>query len=129
MLLSLAVWFVLPLGWVSLCSTGPVVMFCPTDGIVEHLLVLEHLIYLHVAGMISGIIPEGTNLRLVVSLPVVIHLGDEFHHLLMIPLSGSLHFLLILFLDLSGLLGWLCCIQRQSQGCSCQHHHYLIHCF
>ena len=63
-------------------------------------------------GMISGIIPEGTNLRLVVSLPVVIHLGDEFHHLLMVPFLGSLHFLLILFLDLSGLLGWLCCIQR-----------------
>ena len=41
----------------------------------------------------------------------------------MIPLLGSLHFLFVLFLDLSGLLGWLCCIQRQSQGCSSQHHH------
>ena len=127
MQLALAVWFVLPLGGVSLCGTTPVVVFCPTDGVVEHLLVLEHLIYLHVAGMISGIIPEGTNLWFVVSLPVVIHLGDEFHHLFMIPLSGSLHLLLVLFLDLGGLLGWLRCAQRQSQGCSCQHHQYFAH--
>ena len=79
--LSLTVGLVFPFAGVSLARTLPLVVLGPFYAIVEHLLVLQQFIHLYVSSMIGCIVPERAHFRLVVLLPVGVHLPDYVPHL------------------------------------------------
>ena len=79
--LSLAISLVFPFGRVGFGGAFPLVVLRPSDAVVEHLLVLEQSIHLHVARVIGGIVPKRTHFGRVVALPVVVHTSDDVSHL------------------------------------------------
>ena len=81
--LSLAIVLVSPLGRICLRGPLPAVVLRPSQGVLQKLAVAREAVGLHVARVIGGIVPEGAHLRLVVGLPIVVHLiyngCDRFH--------------------------------------------------
>ena len=73
---------ILPLGLVLFLGTLPLVVLGPSLGIGTIGFVAGQEIGFHVAGVIGGIVPERTHFRLVVGLPIRIHLVDDFSHFL-----------------------------------------------
>ena len=73
--------FVFPFSRVCLCCSFPLVVLRPTDAVVEHLLILQQLVYLHIPCMVGSIVPERADLCRIVRLPVGVHLPDNLLHL------------------------------------------------